>query len=126
MKRFYISDKNMLNEEELRTGKVSYNRIIDRYVDNLVLCNNIEKIDNSIWENIQGIDFNKEEEIEIYQYYLCNLSNFERELLEEYGIILSYSDLLDVDVLCVEHYDTSWDYVMTNVEWTENYKECEE
>ena len=61
---------------------------------------------------------------EIYQYYLCNLSEYEREQLTEYGIILSYSNKLDLDILCVEHFGTSWDYVMTDVEWSDNFDEC--
>ena len=118
MKKFYIGSKGYLNAEELRTGKVSYRRIVDAYIKDLVLCNNITEIDNSVWDNMG------EFEEEIFQYYLCNLSSYEKEQLQEFGIILSYSDLLDLDVLCVEHYGTSWDYVMTDVEWTENFDEC--
>ena len=119
MKKFYISNKSELNDEELRTGKVSYKRIVERFIDNLVLCNDINEIDNSIFYNMEEI----EDDLEIYQYYLCNLSNQEVEQLKEYGIILSYSDMLDLDVLCVEHYGTSWDYVMTDVKWTDNWDE---
>lgn len=120
MKKFYISNKSELNDEELRTGRISYQKIIDRYINDLVLCNNIEEIDNSIFDNMEEI----EDDLEIYQYYLCNLSKYEVEQLKEYGIILSYSDMLDLDILCVEHYGTSWDYVMTDVEWSENLEEC--
>lgn len=123
MKKFYVSNKEELNDQELKTGKVSYRRIIDRYIDNLVLCNDIVNIDNSIWDNLLG-KYNFDEDLEIYQYYLCRLGTFEKEILEDYGIILSYSDMLGLDVLCVEHYGTSWDYVMTDVEWTENFDEC--
>lgn len=119
MKKFYISNKEELNEEELRTGRVSYRRIIERYISDLVYCGNIEKIDDGIYDNM-----NVEECEDIYQYYLCNLSDFEKEKLEEYGIILSYSNVLDLDVLCVDHYGTSWDYVMTDIEWSENLEEC--
>lgn len=119
MKKFYISNKNELNDEEKKSGCVSYRRIIDRYISNLVLCNNIEEIDELVWENMSN--YNEE----IYQFYLCNLSEFEKETLLEYGIILSYSNKLDLDILCVEHYGTSWDYVMTDVEWSENLEECQ-
>lgn len=121
MKKFYISNKEELNSEELRTGRVSYKRIIDRYISDLVLCNNIENLEpyEELWDNMQ----NGYEDIEIYQYYICNLTEFEKEKLLEYGIILSYSNVLDVDVLCVDHFGTSWDYVMTDVKWTDNYDE---
>lgn len=120
MRKFYIGSKGNLNAEELRTGRVSYRRIVGAYARDLVLCNNITDIDYSVWENLGEI----EEDLEIYQYYLCNLSEYERDALKEFGIILSYSDMLDLDVLCVEHFGTSWDYVMTDVEWTENFDEC--
>jgi hypothetical protein len=118
MKKFYISNKKNLSKEEERSGNVSYKRIIDAYINNLILCNNITEIDNSIWDNMGEFD---DDDLEIYQYYLCNLSSYERETLKEYGILLSYSDMLDLDVLCVEHFGTSWDSVLTDVEWTENF-----
>lgn len=122
MKKFYVADVNELNEEEKRTGRVSYRRLIDRYIDDLVLCNELVNIDGALFDNMVNIEI--EEDDEIYQYYLCNLGEFEREKLIEYGVSLSYSELLDCDVLLVTHWGTSWDYVMTNVKWSENLKEC--
>lgn len=121
MSKFYISNKEELNEEEKRTGCVSYGRIIERYIQDLVLCNNIVNLEpyEELWDNMQ----NGYEDIEIYQYYVCNLTEFEKEKLLEYGIILSYSNVLDVDVLCVDHFGTSWDYVMTDIKWTDNWDE---
>lgn len=118
MKKFYIRSKEHLNAEELKSGKVSYRRLISAYIKDLVLCNNIIEIDESVDFNV-NCNFIPNEEI--YQYYLCDLSSYEREQIEEYGIILSYSDKLDLDVLLVDHWGTSWDYVMTDVEWTENF-----
>lgn len=123
MKKFYVSNVDELNEQEKKTGCVSYRRIIERYISDLVLCLKIEEIDELVWENMQNIDFDSDEEINIYQYYLCNLTEFEKEMLLEYGIILSYSNVLDLDVLCVDHLGTSWDYVMTDVKWTDNINE---
>lgn len=119
-KKFYVGSKGQLNAEELRTGRVSYRRIIDAYIQDLVICNNITEIDYSVWDNLGEID----EDLEIYQYYLCNLSSYEVEQLREYGILLSYSDMLDLEVLLVDHFGTSWDYVMTDIEWSENFDEC--
>ena len=120
MRKFYVSKKEDLNKEELKTGYVSYKRVISAYIRDLVLCNNITEIDNSIWDNLGEID----EDLDIHQYFLCNLSGYEREALTEYGIILSYSNKLDLDILCVEHYGTSWDYVMTDAKWSDNFDEC--
>ena len=120
MRKFYISNKNELNEEELRTGKVSYGRIVDRYIDNLILCNNIPNVDDTIWNSIENLD----EYDEIYQYFLCNIDEYIKDQLIEWGFIFSYSEALELDVLMVDHWGTSWNYVMTDVEWSENYEEC--
>lgn len=125
MKKLYVSKEN-LNEEELKTGKVSYKRIIDRFVGNTVLCNNIDNLDTTIWDNIRTNNAYEEMNFDIYQYLLCNINSFDLEKLEELGnpLILSYSEMLECDVLMVDHCGTSWDYIMTNVEWSENLEEC--
>lgn len=119
MKKFYVN-KNELNSEELRTGRVSYGRIVERFIHNLLLCNSIVEIDQSVWDNIENLG----EDTEIYQYFLCNIDNYVKDQLQEWGFILSYSDMLDLDILMVDHWGTSWDYVMTEVEWSEDYEEC--
>ena len=120
--KMYVN-KEDLNERELKTGKASYQRVIKRYIGDIVLCNNIENIDESVWANFMG-DYTCEDDLEIYQYYLCNIGEWEKEQLVKMGIIISYSDILDCDVLMVDHFGTSWDYVMTDVDWTENLEEC--
>ena len=122
MKKFYISNKEELNSEELRTGRVSYRRIIDRYISDLVLCNEIANIEEFIEGQLYDT-YGELEDLEIYQYYVCNLTEFEKETLQEYGILLAYSNKLEVDILCVDHWGTSWDYVMTDVKWTDNWDE---
>ena len=82
MKKFYVSNVDELNGEEKRNGCVSYGRIIKRYISDIVLCNNIEEIDETIWENMSKYDEN------IYQYFLCDLTDYEKEILLDYGIIL--------------------------------------
>lgn len=124
MKKFYVMKKD-LNEEELRTGKVSYGRIVERYIKNMLLCNNIESVDESVLYNSDNLyDEESDEYTEIYQYFLCDLDDFVKEQLQEWGFLFSYSDMLDLDVLLVDHFGTGWDYVMTSVEWSENYEEC--
>ena len=119
MKKFYVSKKD-LNDEELRTGRVSYGRIISRYINNLVLCNNIPNIDDTLYDYEEGL----EDDTEIYQYYLCDIDEYVKNILIDWGFIFSYSDVLELDVLMVDHWGTSWDYVMTDVEWSEDYEEC--
>lgn len=121
MKRLLVN-KNELNSEELKTGKVSYARAVERLIDDIVLCNNITNIDYDIYCNIINEGYYDEEHDyeEFYQFYLCNLDDWQRDFLKETDIIVSYSDVLDCDVLMVDHYGTSWDYVMTDIEWTED------
>jgi len=124
MKKFYVMKKD-LNEEELRTGKVSYGRIVERYIKNMLLCNNIESVDESVLYNSNDLyDEESDEYTEIYQYFLCSIDEYTKNQLQEWGFLFSYSDMLDLDVLLVDHFGTSWDYVMTSVEWSENYEEC--
>lgn len=123
MKKFYINNLEDLNEEEKRTGKASYKRVIDRYIDDLVLCNKLPEIDNSIFDTVDIYDEETDTYTDIYQYFLCNIDEYTKEALESYGLIIGYSELLECDVLMVEHWGTSWDYVMTDAEITTNYNE---
>lgn len=126
MKKLYVH-KEDLNSEELRTGRVSYKRLVERLVGDIVLCNNITNVDDEIWDNVDEsylIDEDEMNDLDIYQYYICNVGEWEKEQLKGTGVILSYSNVLDCDVLMVDHFGTSWDYVMTDVDWTENLEEC--
>ena len=115
-----------MGDYEKQQGYASYRTIVEHYIGDIVLCNNIINIDESIWNNLQnGYDEDTEEYVEIYQYYLCNISEWDRKELLEMGIVLSYSDMLECDVLCVDHYGTSWDYVLTDVKLFDSYEELE-
>lgn len=144
-KKFYLREEDR-NEEEKRTGKASYFSIIDRYFSDLVLCNNIAEVDDSICDNIETgslyyymdaegnyktkEDFENDETgtieeyaDEVYQYFLCNLSNWDLDYIKDFksdSIIISYSNLLECDVLMVTHFGTSWKYVLTDIDLTDN------
>ena len=144
MKGLLKSDK--MGDYEKEQGYASYRTIIDYYIGDIVLCNNIVEVDESVIDNMtlqneikyyneNGEEitedeyyedenaYSEEENNEIFQWYLCNVSQFDKEQLEEMGIIMSYSDKLDCDVLCVDHWGTSWDYVLTNVKLFDTYEE---
>ena len=152
MKKFYKLMKDR-NEEEKRTGKASYRTIVDRYFDSMLLCNNIPEIDPDIWCNIEvgeiydymdsdGNYYTREEyendttgdiyeeQSDIYQYFLTDINYYGVEHLKELlkdnndnSIILAWSEKLELYVLLVTHFGTSWDYIPTNIELTEDYKE---
>lgn len=146
MEKIGILKNEKIGDYEKENGFASYRTIIERYVGDIVLCNNIYEIDESVYDNMNenGIEYYNietgEEEtkeayekdddaiietrpVELYQFYLCNIGEYQEEQLTKIGIILSYSDLLDCDVLCVDHYGTSWDYVLTNVKLFDTYEE---
>lgn len=82
--------------------------------NSLVLCNNIAEVDPSIWENAEFETYNEEtgEYAEIYQYFITDCSKSDKEYLQNtFGLLFTYSDLLDCYILCVDHCGTSWDYV---------------
>ena len=86
--------------------------------NSLILCNQITEIDINFWDNCRFDLYNENDEpIEIYQYFLTDCSEGDVEFLENhFGLLFSYSELLDMFVLCVEHYGTSWDYVLCNTD----------
>lgn len=148
MERIGLLKLEKMGEYEKEKGFASYRTIIERFIGDIVLCNNIVDIDTSVydnmnenniyyWDNIKN-DYATKEEYEndkenniseeyreIYQFYLCNISDYEKEQLQKAGVILSYSDKLDCDVLCVDHFGTSWDYVLTNVKLFDTYEELQ-
>lgn len=82
----------------------------------LILCNDIGKIDESIWDNMRKYYDENDEPIEIYQYFLTSWSESDVEWLEKtFGLIFTYSDKLDCFVLCVDHWGTMWTGVSCEV-----------
>lgn len=127
MKEMYVNEK-ILNEEEKRTGLVSYARLIEKYVGNIVLINGITDVDFSFVDNMEvGSLYDEEYEAykEIYQYFACNVDEYAIEQLNKLDadILIAYHENLGCHILMVDHLGTSWDYVMTNVKWTTKYKE---
>lgn len=89
---------------------------------NLIMCNNIGEVDPSIWDNMRFSLHEEDEdgyehETEIFQYFLTSASDGDVEWLEKhFGLLFTYSDLLDLYVLCVDHCGTGWDYVMIDTD----------
>lgn len=80
--------------------------------NNYILCNRIPETDDSVWDNMRFPLFGDEEDSNgrvIYQWFLTDASQSDVEYLEEsFGLLFTYSDLLDCFVLCVDHYGTNW------------------
>lgn len=127
--KMYVNLEN-LNEEEKRTGYISYKRLIDRISNGIWLFNNAPKLSNYDFEYEVNSDYDEEndEYVDIYQYYLIDINNYMIEKLNKLkceDVIIAWSETLEEYVLMVDHFGTSWDYVMTNIKYTNNIDESD-
>ena len=95
----------------------TYSTAVHWLHNNIIMCNNIAELDSTIWENAR---FELENEngdfIDIYQFFITDCSEWDVEFLEKhFGLLFTYSELLDKYILCVDHLGTSWDYVACEV-----------
>lgn len=96
------------------TRQTNYYNAAHYLHNSLILCNNIGEIDGSIYENMRfpTYDEENEAEVEIYQWFLTSASESDVEWLEKsFGLLFTYSEKLDLFVLCVDHLGTMWDSV---------------
>lgn len=146
-KKFYVSNLEELNEYEREHNKISYARLCDRVFSDMILCNNIAEVDEAIFDNVitgnlydyvdDDGNYYTQEEFEqdeagkiyeqckdIYQWYIVNIAMSEEYIQKHFGdeFILTYSDVLDCYILGVDHFGTGWDYVLTDLEPTTDYK----
>lgn len=92
----------------------NYRVAVDWLNLNLILCNDIASVDPSVLDNMRFDSYDEENDtyVDIYQYYLTSANESDVDWLEEhFGLHFTYSDALDLYVLCVLHYGTSWDMV---------------
>ena len=122
MEKLYLLKTEKMGLYEKGQGFASYATIIDMFAGNIVLCNNILELDASVLDNITMRE-DYEDGPAIFQWYLCNLTDFDRQYLINAGVVLSYSNLLDLDVICVDHWGTGWDYVLTDIKLFDTYDE---
>lgn len=108
---------------------LSYKDMIDYYTDDqqntMILNNEVIKYEFDYWELENGNDYDEENDyyIDIYQYYILNDGDAER-LKEHTNEIIYYNSKLDMYLLGVTHWGTSWTCVDTDfkkVHEDENY-----
>lgn len=84
---------------------------IAKKIGDMVLCNSIINVDSSVYENME---LNEDiENLEIYQYYLLDITENSKEYFQRTypSLIFSYSEKLDLYVLCVNFIGMSWEDV---------------
>lgn len=80
--------------------------------NSFILCNDIATKDNELEYEFDYYNEESDDYIDIYQYYLTNCTKRDVEFLSEhFGLLFAYSPMLDLYILCVDHYGTAWDYV---------------
>lgn len=109
--------------------RTNYSVAVNWLNNDFVLCNNIAEVDPSVLDNMRFDSYDEEndEYMEIYQWFLTSASDWDVEWLEKhFGLHFTYSDLLDLYVLCVPHYGTGWDYVYWEADFPEAERELGE
>ena len=99
---------------EKKSFKTNYAVAVNWCRNNFILLNEIQTLDQSIYDNCHFDIYDEEndEYTDIFQWYLTDCSEGDVEFLEaHFGLLFTYSDLLDKYILCVDHFGTSWDYV---------------
>lgn len=132
--KMYVK-KEDLNEYEKEHNKISFKRLVNKLFTDMILCNDITKL---FYSEIGGkytepqikigtdYDEETEEQIDVYQYFIVDFSNWTYELItkykEQFGkeFILYYIKELNLYILGVTHFGTGWDYVLTDIEPSED------
>lgn len=104
--------KSEVSDYERESGYLTYNHIFNE-CSSLILCNNIVN-------NFECLELeNGDDSQEVYQYYIID-DYTARQLIRYTNEIIYYHDKLDIYILGVAHYGTSWDYVLTNFKLIED------
>ena len=112
-----LSTSDTMNTETKTMNEVTkiytdYKTAVNWLHSALVLCNNIVEVDPSVIDNARFAWYDEEEEreTEVYQWFITDCSEDDVEFLESRfpGLLFTYSDMLDVYVLCVDHFGTPW------------------
>lgn len=92
--------------EELEDEMENCDPDSDRYTE---IENAIEEIDNDI-DTLQEEHYH-----DIFQYYIIS-DEGARILAADTDEIVLYNEEFDINLWCVTHYGTAWDYVLTDIE----------
>lgn len=132
--KMYV-EKEKLNDYEREHNEISFKRLVNKLFTDMILCNDITKLFyNEIGGKYTepeleiGNDYDDENDctIDIYQYFIVDFSSWTYELMKKYAeqfgkeFILYYIEELDLYVLGVTHFGTGWDYVLTDIEPSED------
>lgn len=108
----YTSDEAQERREELEEKREELETLYSEALDND--APNAAELENQIDEINENIEALEEPHYkDLFQFYI--VSDNAEELLKEAGEAYFYNAELDLLVWGVDHWGTSWDYVMTNI-----------
>ena len=110
----------------------------------MIMCNNIEDIDKSFIEDNMDLFYVECEEcggsgekggkqceecwgegrhaLEAYQYFIIDANEYELSRLKEYGVRVGYSELLNMHILPIYDFGTSWSAFSYSKEVDDDYE----
>lgn len=108
----YYYGKLVLNDYEKQHKRLSYSNMLKALTDDCYILNNtiVEKFDfDFLDESLYDL-----EELTIYQYYI--ISEYTAEKLQKHtNEIILYNAELDMYLLGVGHFGTSWESILTDI-----------
>lgn len=111
-KACYYYGKLILNDYEKQHKRLSFSNMLKALTDDCYILNNtiIEKFDfDFLDESLYDL-----EELTIYQYYI--ISEYTAEKLQKHtNEIILYNAELDMYLLGVGHFGTSWESILTDI-----------
>ncbi len=109
----------------------------------MLLCNNITSADPGFYDNnmdlisetcgtcngegeMEGLKCpdcagNGQHDLEPYQYFLTSVSDYTKEYLQSWGVMVGYSELLDLEIIAIYDYGTSWNAFSYSKQVDDNY-----
>lgn len=107
--------KKITEHQDCFIYHTTFDKVVKLRGMQMAICNNIPDVDEKVWENFTGNYYDNSDEgqyIEIYQWYITGLDKWDVDwFVKHFNLIFTYSEMLDVWVLCVNHYGTSWESV---------------
>ena len=129
--------KSLPNEKEayyLDTNTINFKTLINFLFTDMVLCNNITK-DYDFFTIELGEDYDEEgnERVEVFQYFIVDYDSWRLAQYEDWlaknakesDFILYYDNRLELYILGITHFGTSWDCVPTPIKIERDSEENE-
>ena len=107
------------NDYENQHKLLSLSNVLQYHDVNMVLCNDILDVDCEM--ELQNMDYivDTDDDLDLYNYYddiyqYYIIDDYSSDLFIKLEYPVFYSNVLNVYVVGITHYGTSWNYILTN------------